>query len=210
MTRTIDITIPLSPRLPAYPGDPPFEMTPTHRLADGAPYNLSRLSFGTHCGTHVDAPYHFEPDGATVDQLPLDILMGRVKVVELPVRERINRSELATLDLHDEIRVLFKTRMSGQHQKPEFQENFVYLTPEAADHLVAAGIKLVGIDSPSVEQFGREDFATHRALLRAGVVIVEALDLSNVSAGLYDLTCLPLLVAGADGAPARAVLRTRS
>jgi arylformamidase len=210
MLRTIDITIPLSPRLPVYPGDPRFEMTPVQRLSDGAPYNLSHLSLGTHSGTHVDAPYHFQADGATVDKLSLDILIGRVKVVELPVRERIDRADVAALDLHDEIRLLFKTRMSGQLDKPELQENFVYLTPEAATHLVAAGIKLVGIDSPSVEKFGRDDFAAHRTLLRAGVVIVEALDLSNVSPGIYDLTCLPLLVAGADGAPARVVLRTRS
>jgi arylformamidase len=210
MIRTIDITIPLSTRLPPFPGDPAFEMAPTHRMADGAPYNLSRLSLGTHSGTHVDAPFHFRPDGATVDKLSLDILIGRVKVVELLVRERIDRADVAALDLHDEIRLLFKTRMSGQLQNPEFQPNFVHLTPEAATHLVAAGIKLVGIDSPSVEKFGRDDFAVHHTLLRAGVVIVEALDLSNASPGIYDMTCLPLLVAGADGAPARVVLRTRS
>src|SRR5258708_24037685 len=113
MTRLMDITAPLSSRAPVYPGDPPFEIEPTHRISAGAPYNVSRLALGTHAGTHVDAPFHFEPDGATVDQLPLDVLIGRARVVDVGERDVIDRAALAAIDLRGVSRVLFKTRASG-------------------------------------------------------------------------------------------------
>jgi arylformamidase len=210
MARLIDVTVPLSKHLPAFPGDPRFEIEATERIANGAPYNLSRLTLGTHAGTHVDAPFHFEANGATVDQLPLDVLMGRARVVDLGNRECVDRAFLAALDLGGTRRLLFKTRTSGCLVSGEMPTDFAYLTPDAASHLVEAGIELVGIDSPSVERFGSSDYTVHHTLLRAGVVIVESLDLSNVTPGEYDFTCLPLRVAGADGAPARAVLRTLS
>jgi arylformamidase len=210
MAKIFDVTVPLSARLPTFPGDPPFRLEATHRIADGEPYNVSRLIMGTHAGTHVDAPYHFEAEGATVDTLPLEILMGKVRVVELHTRECIDRHDLEELDLRDDLRVLFKTRMSGQLRNAEFHEGFVHLTAEAADHLAQSGIKLVGIDYLSVEKFGSKDFAAHHALLRAGVIILEGLDLSAVEPGEYEMACLPLLVEGADGAPARVVLRSRS
>jgi arylformamidase len=182
----------------------------THRIDAGEPYNVARITMGAHSGTHVDAPYHFLADGATVEQLPLEILMGKARVVEVGARDKIERADLEALDLRDDLRVLLKTRMSGQLKHHEFQEDFVYLTPDAATYLVQAGLKLVGIDYLSVEQFGSHDFAAHHALLGAGVVIIEGLDLSQVEPGEYDMTCLPLRIAGADGSPARVVLRTRS
>ena len=209
MAKIFDVTVPLSARVPTFPGDPPFQMEPTHRMTDGAPYNVSRLVLGTHSGTHVDAPFHFDPEGTTVDRLPLEILVGKARVVELHTREHIDRVDLEELDLRDDLRVLFKTRMSGTQRLPEFQENFVHLTADGAAHLVQAGIKLVGIDSLSVEKFGSRDYAAHQALLKAGVVIVEGLDLSDVEPGEYEMMCLPLLVEGADGAPARVILRSR-
>ena len=209
MAKIFDVTVPLSAEVPTFPGDPPFEIAFTHKIAAGASYNVSRISLGSHSGTHVDAPYHFLADGPTVDHLPLEILLGKARVVELPVRDKVERSDLAALDLRDDIRVLFKTRMSGQLRLPAFQEDFVYLTADAATYLVQAGIKLVGWDYLSIEKFGSADFAAHHALLGAGVVIVEGLDLSEVEAGEYDLVCLPLRVVGADGSPARVILRTR-
>lgn len=208
MTQLTDITLPLSSHLPVYPGDPPFELHATHRIAGGDDYNVSRVSLGTHAGTHVDAPFHFEPGGATIDQLPLEILMGPALVVDMGERDRIDAAALTALEGRDVVRVLFKTRTSGRLRGGDFPRDYVALTPEAAAQLVAHGLKLVGIDSPSVEPFGSKDYAVHHALLRAGIVIVEGLDLSTIAAGEYDFTCLPLLVSGADGAPARAVLRT--
>jgi arylformamidase len=209
MSKFIDVTVPLSPDLPTFPGDPPFQLESTHRIADGQPYNVTRISLGSHAGTHVDAPYHFLADGATADQLPLEILMGKARVVELRVMSKIERVDLEALDLRDDLRVLIKTRMSGQLRHSAFQEDFVYLTPDAATYLVQAGIKLVGIDYLSVEKYQSKDYASHHALLGAGVVIIEGLDLSDAEPGEYDMTCLPLRLVGADGAPARVVLRKR-
>ena len=210
MTKIYDVTVPLSASVPTYPGDPRFDIEFTHRLAAGDPYNLARFSLGAHAGTHVDAPYHFLAGGATVDELPLGILMGKARVLEIPVRDRIRREDLETLDLRDDLRVLLKTRMSGQLRLPDFQEDFVHLTGDAAVYLAQAGLKLVGIDYLSVDRFGSSDFEAHQALLGAGVVIVEGLDLSEVEPGEYDMACLPLRIVGGDGAPARVVLRARS
>jgi arylformamidase len=209
MAKIYDVTVPLSTEVPTFPGDPPFEVTFTHRIADGQPYNVSRITLGAHTGTHVDAPYHFLADGPTVEQLPLEILLGKCRVVEIRVREKIQRSDLEALGLRDDLRVLLKTRMSGQLQKRAFQDDFVYLTEDAATYLAQVGIKLVGIDYLSIEKFGSTDYPAHHALLGAGVVIVEGLDLSEVEAGDYDMTCLPLRIVGLDGSPARVILRTR-
>ena len=203
------MTVPLSASLPTFPGDPPFHMEFSHRIADGQPYNVTKVTMGVHSGTHVDAPFHFLADGATVEALPLEILMGKVLVVQITAREAIDVAELESLDLADEIRVFFKTRMSGQLRSRQFQEDFVHITPAAAARLVQAGIKLVGVDYLSVEKFQSPDFASHHALLRAGVVIVEGLDLSEVDPGEYEMACLPLRIVGADGSPARVVLRKR-
>lgn len=209
MSKIIDVTVPLSAALPTYPGDPRFQLEFTDRIADGAAFNVSRISLGSHSGTHVDAPYHFLADGVSVDQLPLEILIGKCRVVEVSDRERVERAALEACDLRDDLRLLIKTRMSGQLRQPEFQDDYVHLTPDAATYLVQAGIKLVGVDYLSVEKYGSKDFAAHHTLLAAGIVIIEGLDLSLVDPGDYELTCLPLLVAGADGAPARVLLRKR-
>ncbi len=209
MTKLYDVTVPLSPEVPTYPGDPPFEIRPTQRLADGGAFNATRISLGTHLGTHVDAPSHFLAGGATVDELPLEILMGKTRVVEVSARDRIDRADLEALDLRDDIRVLLKTRMSGQMHRPAVQEDHVYLTVDAANYLAQAGLKLVGIDYLSLDRFGTVDYPSHHALLEAGVVVVEGLDLSEVEPGEYEMTCLPLRIVGAEGAPARVILRTR-
>lgn len=210
MPKLYDVTVPLSAELPTFPGDPRFHIEFSHRISEGEPYNVARLTLGAHSGTHVDAPYHFLADGATVDQLALEMLMGKARVVDMTALDRIDRGDLERVDLRDDIRVLFKTRMSGQLRQPVFQEDFVYLTPEAATYLVKVGIKLVGSDYLSIEKFGSKDYAAHHALLGAGVVIIEGLDLTEVEAGEYELTCLPLRIAGADGSPARVVLRARA
>jgi arylformamidase len=209
MPRIHDVTVPLAPGMLAYPGDPPFQLEPVQRLGE-APYNLSRMVLTTHTGTHVDAPAHFLAGGATVDQLPLEILLGKARVVELPARERIERADLEALDLRDDLRVLLKTRMSGQMLKAGYQEDHLYLTVDAAHYLAQAGLKLVGFDYLSIDRSTSTDFPAHHALLGAGVVVVEGLDLSEVEPGEYDMACLPLRVGGGDAAPARVVLRSRA
>jgi arylformamidase len=209
MPRIHDVTVPLVPGMLAYPGDPPFEIEPVAPAGE-APYRLSRMVLTTHTGTHVDAPAHFIAGGATVDQLPLEILLGQARVVELSARERVERADLEALDLSDDLRVLLKTRMSGQVLKPHYQEDHVYLTADGAHYLAQAGIKLVGFDYLSIDRSDSADFPSHHALLAAGVIVVEGLDLSEVEPGEYDMACLPLRVGGGDAAPARVVLRSRT
>jgi arylformamidase len=199
-----DVTVPLANGGPGYPGDPAVEVVPVARLSEGAPYNLMRLSFGTHAGTHVDAPSHLIPGGATVDQLALSILVGKARVVDLSGSERVEREQLEALDLHDDLRLLLRTRRARGAD-----DAGAHLSADAAAYLAQAGLKLVGIDSLSVDRPGAREFPAHLALLSAGVIVVEDLDLSQVEAGEYDMTCLPLRIEGADGAPARVVLRER-
>lgn len=208
MPRIHDVTVPLAAGMAGYPGDPPFVLEPLTRLGE-APFASSRLSASTHAGTHVDAPAHFVPGAATVDQLPLEILLGKARVVELSARERAERADLEALDLRDDLRLLLKTRLSSQPARAGQADDHVYLSEDAALYLAQAGIKLVGFDSLSVDRFGSTDFPAHRALLGAGVILVEGLDLSEVEPGEYEMACLPLRIAGGDGAPARVVLRSR-
>jgi len=209
MGKIIDVTVPLSAGLARYPDDPAFELVATSRMSEGAAYSASRLAMSSHYGTHVDAPRHFVPDGVTIDAVPLDLLVGKARVVDLQVAERIERADLEALDLRDDIRVLIRTRMSGQMRRRVLNEDSVYLGADAARYVVQAGIKLVGIDYLSIDRIGQGDFAAHRELLGAGVIVLEGLDLSDVAPGEYELICLPLPLVGADGAPARVILRTR-
>ncbi|HYP29347.1 MAG TPA: cyclase family protein [Blastocatellia bacterium] len=202
-----DVTVPLSKELVIYPGDPPVRIERKNVInKNDSKYNVSRLSFGSHTGTHIDPPFHFIEDGATVDNLPLEMLIGRARVVEVTA-PRIDEAVLEEFDFTTDVRVLFKTRNSYLWSKKTFVEDFVYITPGAARALVNEGIKVVGMDYLSVEKFGAEKPETHLTLLRAGTLIIEGLDLREVEPGDYELICLPLKVKDGDGAPARVVLR---
>ena len=212
--RIYDITVPITPgETPTYPGDPGIEVAAWASIARGDAANVSMLHLGAHTGTHIDAPAHFIEGAPGMDSVPLDALVGEAHVVEVPGdAESVDESHVASHVPQGATRVLFKTRNSAFWEDPrgQFREDFVYIEPAAARALVAAGVRLVGFDYLSVEKFGSEEFGTHLALLSAGVVIVEGLDLRAVGPGLYDLCCLPLKIAAGsgDGAPARAVLRT--
>lgn len=204
-----DVSLTISPNLPTWPGDPKPEIEKFESMDKGGHNNVSRISAGVHLGTHVDAPYHFLNDGRTVDQLALDVLTGPCYVVQLPdgieaiTAEVLDRTEIT----HDMKRVLFGTRNSHLWAKgeSEFQTDFVAITEDGAEWLVERGVQLVGVDYLSVAPYG-DSVPTHTVLLKAGVVVVEGLNLSNVMRGFYDLYCLPLKIAGCDGAPARAIL----
>jgi arylformamidase len=192
--------------MPTWPGDPGFERSLHHSIAGGASSDVSVITMGSHTGTHIDAPAHFLPGAPSVDELPLDVLVGEAVVFELDVEDRITRADLEELELAGNTRVLFKTRNSSLWERDEFTPDFVYLASEAAEYLVNAGVKLTGIDYLSV---GRYDGGgrVHRTLLEHGVVVVEGLNLSKVEPGNYEILCLPLKILGADGAPARVLLR---
>lgn len=204
-----DITVALSPAIPVYPGDPAFQTKEIASLTAGDICTVSHLSFGSHTGTHVDPPSHFIAGAMTLDELPLEVLIGKARVFDVGQIDVIDLAFVANADLAGASRVLFKTRNSRLWQKGvgEFDKSFVYLETDAAEALVAAGVKLVGIDYLSIEKFNFEQPTTHRALLGNNVIIVEGLNLSEVPAGDYELICLPMKIKQGDGAPARVVLR---
>ena len=205
--KLLDVSVPLAAGIPAYPGNPDFELQPVKRIADGASSNVSRLVMGTHTGTHVDAPKHFFDDGLGVDALPLNLLLGRARVVEIIKRGGIGAVELQAAGLREDIRVLLKTSNSALWNGEGFHEDYTHLTDGGARYLVEQGVKVVGIDYLSVEQFKKAGAPAHRALLSQGVVIIEGLNLSEAEPGMYEMYCLPLRVAGGDGAPARVILK---
>jgi arylformamidase len=205
-----DITIPISENIPVYEGDPAVEITSASQIAQGDAANVSRLCCGIHTATHVDAPNHFIEGSRHVHELELEKLIGKCRVVE------IDQSVMAieakhVKNLEGVERVLFKTRNSDfwNDFSQGFRKDFTYIAPDAAKALVDLGVKLVGIDYLSVEKFGAETFDAHIALLEKEIVIIEGLDLRAVSAGDYELVCLPLKIVGGtgDGAPARTILR---
>ena len=204
-----DVSLPLVNGGLVYPGNPAISITPQQSIARGAGANVSRLDFGSHTGTHVDAPKHFFDDGAGVDTLPLDVLMGPARLLAFgDTGLSIGEAELSSHDLTGVTRLLLKTRNSKwlASGSTEFHTDYTYLAPDGAEFLAKLGVRLVGVDYLSVEQFRSGHHKTHRTLLKQGIVIVEGLLLHEPPAGDYHFRCLPLRLAGLDGAPARAVL----
>jgi len=202
-----DVTVSISSETPVYPGDPRIEIVRTAKLESGDIANVSHLSFSSHTGTHVDPPSHFVPGARTLDKLSLDVLIGPARVVDVGEVNEIDRSVVESASLEGVTRVLFKTKNSRLWGTQEFVKDFVYVEESGARALVERGVRLVGIDYLSVEKFNFDTPSTHFELLHADVIILEGLDLSAVSAGDYELICLPLKIRDGDGAPARVVLR---
>ena len=209
----IDVTATLDPATtPIYEGDAPLKFDFLKDMRKGDALTLSACSMGAHSGTHIDAPMHFVRDGAPIDQVPLEPLMGPARVIDIPdAVQSINADELNRHEWRGAQRVLFRTRSSlrGWMKSPTFHRDFAYVAPDAAQLLADAGVKLVGVDYISAEQFGAPAPMTHRILLGRGIPIVEGLALETVRPGDYDLIVLPIKVGGHEGAPARAVLRRR-
>jgi arylformamidase len=211
--RWIDVTATLDPRkTPIYEGDAPMRFDFLKDMRKGDNLTLSVYSLGAHSGTHIDAPMHYIADGAPVDQVSLEALVGTARVIDIPDSvQAIDATELNRHNWRDAKRVLFRTRSSvrGWMDSARFHRDFAYIAPDAAQLLADAGVVLVGVDYISSEQFGAPAPRTHQILLGRGIPIVEGLDLRPVQAGDYDLIVLPIKVAGHEGAPARAILRMR-
>jgi arylformamidase len=204
--RVIDISIPLNERTPTYPGDPLFERASAKSRRKGDAAEVSLLTLGSHAGTHVDVPHHFIEGGADLSAVGLEAFVGPCRVVEATARRRLEGADMAAAAPAPGERILFKTDNSALWGREGFARDYAYLTGEAAEALAASGVVLVGWDYLSVEEFGAEGAPAHEALLAAGVLILEGLNLSGVRAGEYFLAALPLAVAGGDGSPVRAVL----
>ena len=204
-----DLTVTIHEGMPVWPGDDPVVLKRRAKIEDGAHANVSFMSLSAHTGTHVDAPFHFIANGSKVHEMPLDVLIGAVQVVEVPEMVKvIDEDQIAALQLKPGVeRVLFKTRNSQYWNLKEevFQTQFVGIDQGAAQKLVNLGIKLVGIDYLSIAPY-KNSKPTHDVLLGAKMVVIEGLDMRHVSAGLFTLYCLPLKLQGTDGAPARVIL----
>lgn len=191
-----------------YPGNPEIRIEQEQAISRGAGANVSSIYFGSHTATHVDAPKHFSDAGASVDKLPLDVLVGSALVVRFDDNVKsITRKDLERKNLGRHSRLLFATRNSRlQIDSDSFVPDYTYVAPDAADYLVSKGVRLVGVDYLSIEQFHSGHHRTHHTLLDNAIIIVEGLQLRDVPEGEYQLVCLPLAIAGCDGAPARAIL----
>lgn len=206
-----DISAPIRPGMITFEGDPLVHLERASSMADGAVCNVSRLDFGVHSGTHIDAPVHFIDGAAGIESIALDALVGPAVVVD--ARGLDGPFDAAAIDglaiPAGTDRLLFRSRNSDLWARDTFEGSFSGVTEDGARALIALGVRLVGIDYLSIAPFGNPT-PTHVALLSAGVVIVEGLDMRGVDPGAYDLICLPVLIPGSDGGPARAIIRRRA
>ncbi len=192
-----------------WPGDPECHIKRVGRMEDGAVCNLTHITMSAHTGTHMDAPRHFVADGLTMEQMPLEPVIGRCRVFELlDCGDQITVDDLKKLKIAPRQRVLFKTRNSTKSwAMKEFDKDFVSIRADAAQYLVDQGVVTVGVDYLSIGGFNKDGVETHQIMLGAGIWVIEGLNLSEIKSGYYELICLPLKLEGADGAPCRVVLR---
>ncbi len=200
-----DITIPMRDALACWPGDVPFRFDWTMRKKDGATVNVGRFELSVHCGTHFDAPFHFDDAGATAGTVDLQPFLGPARVIPLTDRPRLRREDLEQFDLSGTPRVLFRT--DGWTDHTHFPTTIPVMDEDVPDWLHQHGVVLVGVDVPSVDQLDSKTLPNHHRLGAHGITILESLDLSQVTGGRYELIALPIRLVDADGAPVRAILR---
>jgi arylformamidase len=205
----IDVSVTIRNGMLHWPGDPDVRVERVQDIAAGDVATISRLSLGAHTGTHVDAPVHFVPGGPGIDRMPVDATFGAARVIRIRHPSVVLVRELERHAIRRGERILLRTRNSARAwSAAEFAPDFVYLSTEAAEWLAARGVRTIGIDYLSVGGYRAENgVVVHRALLHAGVCIIEGLDLSRVPEGPCELICLPLRVQDGDGGPARAIVR---
>lgn len=206
----VDVSVALSPNIITWPGSSSVRFRKVLDLQKGDIANDTDLHLNVHTGTHVDAPSHFIPGGKSVDQIPLEVMIGKAHVIEISeCVNRITSDILSTLSIPESVeRLLIRTRNSQLWQQPEhkFDAEFVAITADAAQWIVNRGIKLLGVDYLSIQGFYDKPII-HTTILGAEIVVIEGLDLSCIAAGCYEMICLPIKLEGIEGAPARVLLR---
>ena len=210
--KIFDISIPISPAMVVWPGDPLVALTKLSAIENGENVNLSQISMSVHTGTHIDAPRHFLKDGKTIEQIPIEKLVGKVLVMEF--NDQIKVIDQQALETHPKVnalstckKALFKTTNSLQLEmtQGEFSEDYVGIDKSGALFLAKLDLDLIGIDYLSIANFNETE-EPHQILLRNKVILLEGIDLKEVHPGFYDIYCLPLPIVGSDGAPARTIL----
>ena len=200
-----DISQKLRPSLPVWPGDTPFGGEATWKIADGSPVNVSRLTLSTHSGAHADAPLHYAADAADIASVDLEPYLGGCQVIDARAAGALIGPEFAD-DLVETKRVLFRTYDGFPHD--EWDESFTAIAPETIVRLAAQGVRLVGLDAPSLDPQNSKSMDAHKAVLAADMRVLEGLVLDHVPPGRYELIALPLAIEDADASPVRAILRS--
>ncbi len=201
----IDISQPLQNGIAEWPGDTPFSYEVAYAKSETGSVNIGKLTTSTHMGTHIDAPFHFDDNGLKVLDLPIDLYIGRARVLDVSGKESVGRSDLEDIDFGGAERVLLKT--GSRPDSTVFPEMFTYLRADIGPLLKERGVRLIGIDTPSVDPETSKTVSAHHSLNDNGVLILENIVLSTVEPGDYELIALPLPLKDGDGSPVRAVLR---
>ena len=207
-TGWIDISVPLSDGMLHWPDDPPVEIKRVLDINNGDEYSLTHISMAVHAATHMDAPCHFRKSGISIDKMPLAAVMGKVRVIEIRDNEFITVEEIRPYRIRKGERILFKTKNSKRRwdNKP-FNKKFVHFSLQAARFLADRKVQTIGIDYLSIGGYGGNVIEVHDVILKAGIWVIEGLDLSKIKPGDYEIVCLPIKIAGSDGAPARVLVR---
>jgi arylformamidase len=206
----IDASVPLHTGMVHWPTDPPVNFERFVDMDKGAVCNVSKVSMCCHAGTHMDGLNHFIRNGPPLDTVPFDAVIGPCRVIPIKDQEAVTPDELKKHKLRKGERVLLKTRNSSRNWwEAPFDEHFVHITQQAAQHIVERGVRTIGIDYLSVGGYQRDGVECHQVLLGAGVWIIEGLNFTRVKPGQYEMICLPALIRNSDGAPARAILRKK-
>ncbi len=203
-----DATLVIHEGMLTFPGDPPFSIETVFDCRKGDPFNLALMKVGTHLGTHVDPPAHYVEGGATVDEIPLEVMVGPGVILDMQGRQSVDRQALEESWIGDYPRILLKTDNSPKLLESGFRTDYVSLTEDGARFLVTKGVKLVGIDYLSIEKYMHPGAPVHHILISAGILIVEGLSLSDAPPGPCRIYCLPMKIKGGDGAPARVLIET--
>ena len=204
----IDVSVPLTNGMAYWPSDPKVEIKRINDMKDGDEDNLTHISMCAHSGTHMDAPCHFRKSAKSIDKMPLTAGVGKARVIEIIDKEFITVEEIRPYRIRKGERILFKTKNSRSRwdNKP-FMKKFVHLSTEAATFLAEKEVQTIGIDYLSIGGFEGNVMEVHNIILKAGIWVIEGLNLSKIIPGDYELICLPIKISGADGAPSRALLR---
>jgi arylformamidase len=207
-TEWIDITIMIKDKMIAWPGESEVNIRRDMKISSGDTANLTHLNMSAHTGTHMDAPLHFIENGNDISKMQLSAVIGEARVLEVNNVDVIEVKDLEKYDIKKDERILFKTKNSNLNWYDQpFNENFVHLSTKAAEYLAGIGVRTLGIDYLSVSGYKKNEVRVHRAILEAGIWVIEGLNLTGINPGKYDLICLPLKILEGDGAPARAIIR---
>ncbi|HEQ97934.1 MAG TPA: cyclase family protein [candidate division Zixibacteria bacterium] len=207
-TEWIDISVTIRDNMITWPGDSKVNIGREMEIARGDTANLTHLDMSAHTGTHMDAPLHFMENGKDISRMPLSAVIGEVRVLEINGVDVIGTEDLKRHEIKKDERILFKTKNSDLNWYDEpFNENFVHLSTEAAEYLANLKVQMVGIDYLSISGYKKNEARVHKAILQAGIWVIEGLNLTGINPGRYELVCLPLKILGGDGAPARAIIK---